>query len=166
MGNHTSGSILILVAFELAFVGLCLTGSTPRQRRAHFWLRVFLASLFVPSLFAMLVMVARLKLLSDDAAKAVSLSVWFIGVMALMLVPGLLYRSADSSSDPPESDGGGGPGPKQPPFGPEAPRGGVPLQDADQASARARDHSTPQFGRLKRRRPAHEPRRAPVRTNR
>lgn len=169
--DYPSGSvasvIMILVSLEFALVALWIACGSGRQRRSHFWVRVVLASLALPALMAVLVGVARLRVLSlsDDAAKAILPFLFFLGVMALMLLPGLLYHGSSSSPGPSDSDGGGGPGPGQPRSSPDVPRGGVPLPDADQASARARDHNTPKFDDPNWRRPTHEPRRAPARTN-
>jgi hypothetical protein len=163
--GSVGGVIMIVVFLELGLVALWIACGSGRQRRSHFWVRVALASLALPALMAVLVGVARLNVLSDDAAKAILPFLFFLGVVALMLLPGLLYRRSSSSLGPSDSDGGGGPGPGQPRSSPDVPRGGVPLPDADQASARARDHNTPKFDDPKWRRPAHEPRRAPARTN-
>ncbi len=158
---------MIVVVLELGLVALWIACGSGKQRRSHYWVRVALASLALPALMAVLVGAARLNVLSlsDEAAKAILPFLFFLGVVALMLVPGLLYRRSSSSPGPSDSDGGGGPGPGQPRPSPDVPRGGVPLPDADQASARARDHNTPKFDDPKWRRPAHEPRRAPTRTN-
>jgi hypothetical protein len=87
---------------------------------------------------------------------------------AALFVPALLYRfvfpPGPSDSD---SDDGGGKGPERPPIPPNPPRGGVPLDDAEPAGVRLRDH-----GRLAYRRNAGERRRVrerdpyPVRTPR
>ena len=153
-----------LAVFTVGFIAIAVTAGPTKQRRSHFWVRVALASLALPALEAALVGIARLNVLTDGAAKSFLSLLFFVGVMGLMLVPGLLYRGSGSSPDPPDSDGGGCNGPGPPPSSPDAPRGGIPLPDADQASARVRDHRPPKFNDLKRRRPAHEPRRAPART--
>ncbi len=159
-------AIIIVVPLELGLLALWIAVGAGRQRRPHFWPRILLSALALPSLMAALVAVGRLDVLSDDTAKVVSSGLLFLGVVVLMFVPGLLYRRADSSSGPPGPDDGGGRGPGPPLPSPETPRGGVPLQDADQARARARDHSTPNFAAQKRRRPTHDPGRTPTRTNR
>jgi hypothetical protein len=163
--RYLSGGVITIVVFlELGLVALWIACGAGRQKRSHFWVRVVLASPALPALMVVLVGVARLLVLSlsDDAAKAILSFLFLVGVMALMLVPGLLYRGSGGSPGSSDSDGGGGPGPAQPRSSPDVPRGGVPLPDADPASARARDHNTPKFDDLKWRRPAHEPRRAPA----
>ncbi len=85
---------------------------------------------------------------------------------AVLLIPAL----RDSPDIPPGqsdpgSDGGWGRGPRRPPRPPDAPRGGIPLLDAQQAGTRLRDHR--KLGeRLpgRERRPVREPARRPIRT--
>jgi hypothetical protein len=158
----SGGAITIVVFLELGLVTLWIAAGAGQQRRSHFWVRISMASLVLPSLVAVVVELARLNVLPDAVARGSSL--FFVGVVALMFVPGLLYRGSGSSPGPSESDGGGGVGPEPPRFSPDAPRGGVPLPDAAQASVRARDHNAPRFDGPHRRGPAHKPGRAPART--
>ncbi|MBV8943040.1 MAG: hypothetical protein JO240_15035 [Solirubrobacterales bacterium] len=147
--HHLASLITIAVALESGFVGLCIAWGPSEQRRSYFWVRVALASLALPTFMAILVGVNQLLVLSDDVATTLLPFVFFLGVVVLMFVPALFYRGSGSSSGPSESDGGGGPW--SPHSSPDLPRGGVPLLDADQASLRARDHTTPKFADLKRR---------------
>jgi hypothetical protein len=165
----TSFVIMSVVVLEPFLVALWIAVGSGRQRRSHFWVRASLAALALPALMAVLFGVARQRVLSlpdDDAGKELLTLLFFLGVIALMFVPGLLYRRSDSSPGPSESDGGGGtgPGPSRP--SPSGPPGELPLLDAEQARARARDHDTPKLHDPMRRRPAHEPRRTPAATNR
>jgi len=153
-----------MAPLELGLIALWIAVGSARQRRSHFWIRISLAALALPALMAALVGLAHLSLLSDDAARLLFPGVLFFGVVALMLIPGLLYHGSDSSPGPSEPDGGGGPGPGPRPPSPQGPRGGIPLPDAEQASARARDHTAPSFDQPSRRRPEHEPGRVPART--
>jgi hypothetical protein len=83
--------------------------------------------------------------------------------VAVLLIPAL----REGPDIPPGSDGsdggwgGGRDGPSNPP---SAPRGGIPLPDADQARVRLRDNHRRVFDELPRRerRPAREPARTPV----
>ena len=165
--RFTSFVIMTVVVLEPFLVALWIAVGSGRQRRSHFWGRALLAGLALPVLMAALVGVAHQRVLplpDDDAGKELLTLLFFLGVIALMFVPGLLYRRSDRSPGPSESDGGGaGPGPPRP--APDGPRGGVPLPDADQARTRARDHHTPKLDDRKRRRPGHEPRRTPAATN-
>jgi hypothetical protein len=161
----SAGVITIVVFLELGLVALWIAVGAGAHRRSHFWARVLLASLGLPLLMAVLISIARLNVLSDGVAKALLSSLFFLGVVALMFVPCLLYRRSDSSSGPSESDDGGGPGPSHPRSSPDAPRGGLPLPDADPARARARDHNRPRFDHPNRRRPEHAPARTPAGTN-
>ncbi len=93
---------------------------------------------------------------------------YLVCVFAVLFIPVLLgrRRPPPGPSDP-GSDEGGGSGPRQPPTPPNAPRGGIPLPDAEPAPVRLRDHD-----RLadrvptRTRRPAREPDHRPVRTSR
>jgi hypothetical protein len=104
-------------------------------------------------------------LLLTPAVTFASGSTAFIPLLAiptLMLVPALLFGNPGSSG-PSDSDGGGGGGPPpEPPTPPAAPRGGIPLPDAEPSPRRVRDHASPGPTRVPRRRPAHEPTRSPV----
>ena len=167
VGRITGFEIMIVVLLEPFLVALWIAVGSGRQRRSHFRVRFLLASLALPALLPALVGVAllRVPLLSDDAAKQLLTLLFFLGVIGLMFVPGVLYSVSDPSQGRSESDGGGGTGPGPPRRSPDGPRGDVPLLDADQAHARARDHDRPKLDNPKRRRPAHEPRRAPAATN-
>ncbi|MGN6168666.1 MAG: hypothetical protein ACTHQQ_10925, partial [Solirubrobacteraceae bacterium] len=166
----TSFVIMGVVVLEPFLLALWIAVGSGRQRRSHFWVRASLAALALPALMAALVGLARQRVLSlpdDETGKDLLTLLFFLGVVALMFVPGLLYHRSDPSPGSSGSDGGGGgggPGPPHP--SPDGPRGGVPLPDADQARARARDHLTPKLDDRRPRRPAHEPRRTPAPTNR
>jgi hypothetical protein len=84
---------------------------------------------------------------------------YLVCVLAVALLPVLIGRrnSPPGPSDS-DSDEGGGRGPRRPPRKPTPPRGGLPLDDAQPARVRLRDHSRladrlPSRGR----RPAREP---------
>jgi hypothetical protein len=85
---------------------------------------------------------------------------------AVLIIPAL----RDGPEVPPArpdsgSDGGWGRGPDLPPKPPDAPRGGIPLPDAEPALIRLRDHRTLSEQLPRRdRRPAREPDRTPVRS--
>ena len=164
--DRSTGFVILSVVFlEPFLVALWIAVGSGRQRRSHFWVRALLAALGLPALMAALVGLTRLHVPSPEAAaRALLTLLFFLGVIALMFVPRLLYHPSDPSPGPSGSDGGGaGPGP--PPPSRDGPRGGVPLPDADQARTRARDHHTPKLADRKRRGPAHEPRRTPAATN-
>jgi hypothetical protein len=168
VGRFTSFVIMTVVFLEPWLVALWIAVGSGRQRRSHFWVRASFAGLALPAFMAVLVGVARQRVLplpDHGAGKELLTLLFLVGVIALMFVPGLLYQPSDPSPGTSESGGGGaGPGPPRP--SPDRPLGGVPLPDADQARARARDHQTPRLGDRQRRRPAHRPRRTPAETNR
>jgi hypothetical protein len=161
--DRLTGFVIMGVVFlEPFLVALWIAVGAGRQRRSHFWVRASLAALALPALMATLAGLTRLRVPSLEAgAKPLLTLLFFVGVIALMFVPGLLYLPSDPSPGPSDSDGGGG-SPRQPPPSPGGPGGGVPLPDADQARARVRDHHRPKLRDLKRRRPAHEPERTPA----
>jgi hypothetical protein len=154
VGRFTSFVIMAIVFLEPWLVALWIAVGSGRQRRSHFWVRGLLAALALPALMAALVGVAHQRVLpipDDGAGKELLTLLFLVGVIALMFVPGLLYGPSDASPGASESDdGGGGPGPEPP--SPDRPLGGIPLPDADQARARARDHHAPKFGDRQRRR--------------
>ena len=155
----------MVVVLEFGFVGLCLAWGSAAQRRSRFWLRVALACVAIAVFPAALFGVSQLNVLSDNVGSTLLPSLLLIGVGALICAPATFFRKPNSSPGLSGSDGDDGPDPPTPPPSPDPSRGGVPLLDADQATARARDHGTPKFPGLKRRRPDHKPGRAPVRTN-
>jgi len=120
---------------------------------------VLLAVLLGP--MATLIVLDVLFGLSDQVGKG-SLLVCMIWVMcSLVLAPAILFPESGPSSDPPPG-GGGGDDPPDPTTGPSGPRGGIPLPDADQSRERIRDHDRPGRRRVRLRRPAREPERAPA----
>jgi hypothetical protein len=136
---------------------------SPRDRKPHFWLRVA-ALPVLPSLIAATLIVFRdLRLVPDGVAASMLLTLVFLTLPGLMLVPALLYRRPGGSPDASDDDGGGGPGrgPDPPPAPP--PRGGVPLPDAAPARLRLREHGRRVLGVRAPRRAAREPVRAPHR---
>jgi len=67
--------------------------------------------------------------------------IYLLLVLAVVFLPMILGRGGPSpgQSDS-DSDGGGGGGPPRPPMPPDAPRGGIPLDDAEPARVRLRGH--------------------------
>jgi hypothetical protein len=91
-------------------------------------------------------------------------------LVTVLLLPVLLPRrilypaDGDSPADDSGDDGGGGRGPHpEPPKPPDAPRGGLPLPDAQPARIRLRDHGRRVLTPHRQRRPAREPERSPRR---
>lgn len=166
-GGRATSLIVWLAVFALLFGAFVVFAGARGERKPHFWLRV--ASLpLVPALIAAILIAAReLRLVPDAVAASLLLTVVFLTVPGLMLVPALLYRQPGSSADPSDDEGGGGRGPgspPSPPAPPTSPRGGVPLPDAEPARTRLREHGRRIVGPRRPRRPAREPDRAPVRT--
>ena len=152
MSPFVGNATILAVFLELGFVTLWMAAGSAQQRRSHFWGRILLASLVVPALMAVLAGIDGLNMLSDEGAKAVLSLFVLLGVIGLILVPGVLYDRVSSPPGPSESDGGGGSGPEPPLPSPDAPRGGIPLPDAEQARARRRDHTGGQARTAPRRR--------------
>lgn len=86
----------------------------------------------------------------------------------IMLVSGFLFRDKRSGPEQHDGDdgegggGGGGRGGPDRPVAPQSPRGDIPLPDARPASYRLRDHRAGRRPYVRERRPAREPRRAPL----
>lgn len=94
----------------------------------------------------------------------VGLHILGLACAAVLILPALRDTPTEPLR-PPDSDDGGGQGPRRRPRFPRPPGGGIPLPDADQARVRLRDHGRLADGAAKReRRPAREPEREPVRT--
>jgi len=109
--------------------------------------------------------------LDDSTGKGLLLLALIWLFCSLLLAPEFLFPNSGPPARAPESegegDGGGGSGggnPPQPSPRPGAPRGGIPLPDAEQSRLRVRDHDRPARRRLRPRRPAREPDRTPART--
>ena len=153
--------LIWLAVIEPAFVwfGVLACSSLGMEKRPHFWVRVLLGCLAMLSLVLLLVAGLMLSVLPQT----VLMLIWLVLVITALIVgPTFCYSRAGSSPGSSETDGGGGSDPDQPPSGPNVPRGGIPLPDADQAIARARDHNRPRLRDVKSRRRGREPRRTPT----
>jgi hypothetical protein len=155
-----------LVVMELSFVCCAiLAASLQMKRRARFWLRFMLSMLGLLSGLALLAAAVMLKLLPESLLMPLWLGL-AVGALTLALL--FCYTAGDSSSGSSE----GGDGEVVRPDRPGGPRGAVLLPDADQATARVRDHSRPKLievgprraTRGPGRRPARERRRGPTRS--
>ena len=166
-GGRVASLLVWLAAFALLFGAFVVFAGSPRERKPHFWLRVAVLPLVPGLIAATLIALGELRVLPDGVAATLLLTVVFLTIPGLVLVPVLLYRSPGSSPDSSDDEGGGGRGPGSPPAPPpRAPRGGVPLPDAEQARMRLREHGRRVWDarRPRRvRRPAREPDRPPVR---
>jgi hypothetical protein len=98
----------------------------------------------------------------DGLGKVLMMLYFFYAIVAIMLVPALLW--SPGSSPGPSGDGadGGDTDPPPPTAPPSAPPGGVPLLDAEQARGRVRGHDRPDRRTGPTRRTPKEPERAPV----
>jgi hypothetical protein len=127
-------------------------------------------ALSVLVVFAPVLILIVLVLLLPSAPEAVGRALFLLTMpwilVALMLVPAALFRGQGSPSGPSDPDdgggGGGGTDPRPPLRPPGAPRGGIPLPDADQARWRVRGHDRPGPRRVRPRRAAPERTREPV----
>jgi hypothetical protein len=144
-----------LLGVEFAFValGLVAGSSLLMARRAHFWLRVSLGFI-VTALFALLLVVGRMTSVVPD--HMIGLLWLVLAIAALLVGPCFCYRPVPSRGSSEGDDGGGGSSRDRPPPEPSAPRGDLPLEDAEQSGVRARDHTGPKFSRRHERRPARE----------
>jgi hypothetical protein len=162
-GGRATSFIVWLAACAFLFGAFVVFAGSPRDRKPHFWLRVAALPL-VPSLIAAILIAAReLRLVGDGVAASMLLTLVFITLPGLMLVPALLYRRPGGTPDASDDDGGGGPGRGPDPPPPPAPRGGVPLLDAEQARLRLREHGRHALRARRPRRAPREPVRSPAR---
>jgi hypothetical protein len=153
-----------LAAFALLFGVFVVFAGPSRERKSHFWLRVAALPLVPALIAALLLAFGELRVLPDSVSATLLLTLVFLTLPGLMLVPALLYRRPGGSPDASEDEGSGGGGPGPPPARPPKPRGGVPLPDAEQAFLRIREHGRRLGGGHRGRRPAREPARGPLRT--
>lgn len=151
LGSFVFSGVLVTAA---AFAGSQVPGM---EKRSHFGLRVLVSCLTAPALLLVLIGGVELNVLPDGAVVVLVLSLIFLCVPALMLLPSVLFRSSDSS--PGDADDGGGSDPGQPPSPPDPSSGPLPLPDADPGRWRVRDHDRPDLRDAPPRRPAREPER-------
>lgn len=165
-GGRATSLIVWLAAFALLFGVFVVFAGSPRERKPHFWLRVAALPLIPALIAAVLIALGEFRVLPETVAATLLLTLVFLTIPGLILVPALLYRRPGSSPDSSDDDGGGGRGPwspPAPPIPPAPPRGGVPLPDAEQARMRIREHGRRGWDARRRRRPAREPHHPPVR---
>ena len=162
-GGRAASLIVWLAAFALLFGAFVVFAGSPRERKPHFWLRVAALPLVPAFIAAILLLCGELRILPESVAVTLLLTLVFLTIPGLILVPALLYRKPGTSPDSSDDEGGGGRGPEPPPARPPRPRGGVPLPDAQQARMRIREHGRRLTGGHRLRRPAREPHRRPIR---
>ena len=133
--------------------------------RARISLFVLLAVLLFP-LAALFVLMVTSPRFAQAAANGFGALAVIMAIAGVMLARRLFSPHWRRPPGPADSDGGGGggggSGPREPTVPPGAPRGGIPLPDADQSRERLRDHDRRRRRRLTPRRPAREPDRSPV----
>lgn len=103
--------------------------------------------------------------LGDSTARGLFMLALIWLFCSLLLTPAILFPDSGSPPGPDGAGGGGGGGggdPPEPSPQPSAPRGGLPLPDADQSRQRVRDHRRPAWRRALSRRPAQAPQRWPT----
>ena len=117
------------------------------------------------ALFVLMIAAPAFALVVANGFGALAVIMAIAGIMLARRLFSPHWRPPPGSSDSGGGDGGGGggSGPREPSAPPGAPRGGLPLPDSDQSRERMRDHDRPKRRRLRPRRPAREPDRAPVR---
>lgn len=93
----------------------------------------------VPTRVAVLIGILLLPVLS--LASGSTTFVPLFALPAMFIVSGMLFGGRDSPPDRPDADDGGGGGPRRPDGPRDRPSAGPLLPDADQARARARDHT-------------------------
>jgi hypothetical protein len=126
---------------------------------------VLLAALLSPlaALFVLMVVSPAFARMAANGFGALAVIMAIAGIMLArrLFSPG--WRLPPGPADSGGGGGGGGSRPREPNAPPDAPRGGLPLPDAEQSRERVRDHDRPGRRRLRPRRPVREPDRSPVR---
>jgi hypothetical protein len=131
--------VLVSYVFSVVFVAAAAFGgghAPDMERRSHFGLRVT-----APALLTVLMEAAAHNMDPVGVVPALPPLMIFLCILAIMLVPSVLFRSRDSPPGDDDDDGGSDPG--QPPSPPDPPSGDLPLPDADPARWRVRDHDRP-----------------------
>jgi hypothetical protein len=155
-GGSVSGA-----AYVLALGGTLFSmGGRPSKLEARV-LRLALI-LFGP-LLGVIGLAVLVPTLADSTARGLFMFALIWLFCSLLLTPAILFPDSGS---PPGSEGGGGGGggddPPEPSLPPNAPRGGLPLPDADQSRQRVRDHRGRTWRRAFPRRLAQVPHRGPT----
>jgi hypothetical protein len=162
-GGQATSFIIWLAAFALLFGAFVVLAGPARERKPHFWLRVAVLPLVPMVIAGVVIALGALRMLPDGVTAMILMTVVFLTIPAIILVPALLYRRPGPSPDSSDDEGGGGPGPGPPPAPPAPPRGGVPLPDAEQSRTRIREHDRRVFGGPRPRRRVREPDPSPIR---
>jgi len=139
------------------------------ERQPSVALRISLFALLVlllSPLAALFVLMVASPAFAQVAANGFGALAVAMAVAGIMLARRLFSPHWRPPPGPSDSDGGGGggSGPREPTAPSGAPRGGIPMPDAEQSRERLRDHDRPGRRRLRPRRPAREPDRAPAPT--
>ena len=123
-GGRATSFIVWLAAFALLFGAFVVFAGSPRERKPHFWLRVAALPLVPALIAAILIACGELRVVPDSVAATLLLTLVFLTIPGLMLVPALLYRRPGGVPGLLGRRGGGGrgPGPEPPPARPRAPR--------------------------------------------
>src|ERR1700761_8027408 len=106
-GGRATSFIVWLAACALLFGSFVVFAGSPRDRKPHFWLRVAALPL-VPMLIAAVLLGGReLGAVPDGVATPLLLTLVFLTIPGLILVPALLYRRPGGSPGISDDDGGG-----------------------------------------------------------
>jgi hypothetical protein len=140
------------------------------ERRPSVTVRVSLFALLavllspLAALFVLMIVSPALARVAANGFGALAVIMAIAGIMLARRLFSPHWRPPPGPSDSDgDGGGGGGWGPREPAAPPSAPRGGLPLPDAEQSRERKRDHDRPRRRRLRPRRPAREPDRSPAR---
>ena len=124
-GGRATSLIVWLAAFALLFGAFVVFAGSPRERKPHFWLRVAALPLVPALIAAILLAFGELRVLPNGVSATLLLTLVFLTIPGLMLVPALLYRRPGGSPGSSDDEGGGGGGGPElpPPARPPRPRG-------------------------------------------
>ena len=116
------------------------------------------------ALFVLMVASPAFAQVAANGFGALAVAMAVAGIMLARRLFSPHWRPPPGPSDSDGGGGGGGSGPREPTAPSGAPRGGIPMPDAEQSRERLRDHDRPERRRLRPRRPAREPDRTPAPT--
>jgi hypothetical protein len=133
-------TVVVVLSVEAIPIGVLVGAASDRslRRRPRFWLRfaAIITAIVLPDLVAVVAPV--------DEETIVMLILAGLGWGILLLVPSWSVLFQGWGFDPGSADDDGeGPGPEDGRPPPPSPIGGIPLPDAEQSSARVRDHRPP-----------------------
>jgi hypothetical protein len=137
--------------------------SAKRSRGSGAPIRRMLWTLTTAAVVAGLMVYVELKVIPGAALVVLAPGLFLAVPLSVVVVAAVVFAAFEPPASTGADDGSGGSAPSQPNPPPDRPDGGIPLPDAEQSSARVRDHNRPWRRSLPSRRSPREPVQPPVR---